>query len=155
MKSKTVIFDLDGTLAQCTDRLAKAQIHSDLKNKKFDWNVFRDNGLLMKDTPHPQLLEILKMYVDIGYRIIIVTGRPDYLRDITMQWLAKNNIPGIAGVYMRKADDHRQDSIIKKEILDNELKDHDIHVVYEDRARVVDMWRENGITCFQVAKGDF
>ena len=27
--------------------------------------------------------------------------------------------------------------------------------VFEDRKRVVDMWRENGVTCYQVAPGDF
>jgi hypothetical protein len=26
---------------------------------------------------------------------------------------------------------------------------------FDDRQRVVDMWRRNGITCFQVAPGDF
>lgn len=27
--------------------------------------------------------------------------------------------------------------------------------VFDDRARVVRMWRKAGITCFQVAPGDF
>ena len=29
------------------------------------------------------------------------------------------------------------------------------YVVFEDRKRCVDMWRRNGITCLQVAEGDF
>jgi len=28
-------------------------------------------------------------------------------------------------------------------------------VVFDDRDRVVKMWRENGIRCFQVAEGNF
>ena len=27
--------------------------------------------------------------------------------------------------------------------------------VFDDRDKVVQMWRENGVPCFQVAKGDF
>ena len=27
--------------------------------------------------------------------------------------------------------------------------------VFDDRTKVVNMWRENGLSCFQVAPGDF
>jgi hypothetical protein len=30
-----------------------------------------------------------------------------------------------------------------------------VAMVFDDRNQVVDMWRSNGLTCFQVAKGDF
>jgi len=28
-------------------------------------------------------------------------------------------------------------------------------MVFDDRQQVVDMWRQNGLTCFQVADGNF
>jgi hypothetical protein len=28
-------------------------------------------------------------------------------------------------------------------------------LVFDDRSRVVEMWRKNGIKCFQVAEGNF
>ena len=31
----------------------------------------------------------------------------------------------------------------------------DVFAVFDDRQQVVDMWRSNGLTCFQVADGDF
>ena len=31
----------------------------------------------------------------------------------------------------------------------------DVFAVFDDRQQVVDMWRQNGLTCFQVADGDF
>jgi len=34
-------------------------------------------------------------------------------------------------------------------------KRKDILCVFDDRQKVVDMWRKNGITCFQVNYGDF
>ena len=30
-----------------------------------------------------------------------------------------------------------------------------VAMVFDDRNQVVDMWRQNGLTCFQVADGDF
>ena len=35
------------------------------------------------------------------------------------------------------------------------LNNDDIFAVFDDRQQVVDMWRDNGLTVFQVADGDF
>lgn len=57
---------------------------------------------------------------------------------------------------MRPANDHRPDDIIKQEMLDKlKAEGHDIWFVVDDRQRVVDMWRRNGITVLQCAPGDF
>jgi hypothetical protein len=59
---------------------------------------------------------------------------------------------------MRKAGDYRPDVEVKQEWLDEWLKHHtkeEIGGVFEDRKQVVDMWRKNGITCYQVAEGDY
>ena len=34
-------------------------------------------------------------------------------------------------------------------------KKEDIVCVFDDRDKVVKMWRDNGLTCFQVAEGAF
>jgi len=50
------------------------------------------------------------------------------------------------------------DDKLKKMWLDDlfpgDKKDR-ILCVFDDRQKVVDMWRDNGIDCFQVAPGDF
>jgi hypothetical protein len=57
---------------------------------------------------------------------------------------------------MRKYGDFRQDSIVKQEIYEQLIApDYDILCVLDDRQQVVDMWREIGLTCLQVAPGDF
>ena len=43
----------------------------------------------------------------------------------------------------------------EKQMLDDHLDIDDVFCVVDDRQKVVDMWRENGLTCFQVAPGDF
>ena len=47
------------------------------------------------------------------------------------------------------------DEILKKEMLDTFVDIDDVFMCVDDRQKVVDMWRENGLTCFQVAPGDF
>jgi hypothetical protein len=47
------------------------------------------------------------------------------------------------------------DEILKKEMLDTFVNIDDVFLVVDDRDKVVKMWREEGLTCFQVAEGDF
>jgi hypothetical protein len=57
---------------------------------------------------------------------------------------------------MRDIYDSRRDSVVKREIFEREVRDR-YHVVgvFDDRMQVVKMWRELGLTVFQVAEGDF
>lgn len=90
-----------------------------------------------------------------GYKIIIVSGRDDTYYGHTTQWLSRNNIP-YDDVFMRKASDKREDSIVKKELYEAHIKGkYNILFVLDDRRRVVDMWRREGLTVLQVAEGDF
>jgi hypothetical protein len=55
---------------------------------------------------------------------------------------------------MRKIGDFRPDEVLKKEWLD-EVGPENIKMIFDDRDKVVKMWRDNGITCLQVAPGNF
>lgn len=58
---------------------------------------------------------------------------------------------------VRDEGDHRADDIVKREWLDGMLVDDRQRLVaaFDDRDRVVAMWRAAGVQCFQVAPGDF
>lgn len=57
---------------------------------------------------------------------------------------------------MRPAGDKRRDDIIKAEIFDQHIRGHhNILLVLDDRDSVVKMWRSMGLTCLQVAEGNF
>ncbi|WP_440616208.1 phosphatase domain-containing protein [Cysteiniphilum sp. 6C5] len=73
----------------------------------------------------------------------------------TEQWLIWHEIP-FDRLIMRKGKDNRKDAIIKKEIL-GLLRQEGKEILFavDDRQQVVDMWRENGITCLQCDIGDF
>ena len=77
-----------------------------------------------------------------------------------MLFRSLDTVAGIAGLYerlyMRAEQDYRADDIVKSEILDQIIADgFQPDMVFDDRNRVCDMWRERGIRCLQVAPGDF
>jgi soluble P-type ATPase len=56
---------------------------------------------------------------------------------------------------MRKDGDNRNDTVVKREILEELIKTRYIVAALDDRNRVVKMWRESGIKCLQVQEGNF
>lgn len=60
-------------------------------------------------------------------------------------------------LYMRRAGDHREDSVVKAELVDEIIQSWPMAVtgVFEDRKQVVDMYRAKGLRVFQVAEGNF
>jgi len=58
-------------------------------------------------------------------------------------------------MFMRKDKDYRQDYMVKQDILDKHIDKSKVWVVLDDRDQVVQMWRRNGLTCLQVADGNF
>ena len=57
---------------------------------------------------------------------------------------------------MRADRDFREDSVVKYEIYRDHIRDnYNIKFVLDDRQRVVDMWRGQGLRVLQVDKGDF
>jgi hypothetical protein len=91
-----------------------------------------------------------------GRKVILMSGRDCVARSLTEKWLKENNIQ-YHELHMRgdlsggANKDFRKDSIIKKELYDNFVKDkYNVLVVYDDRQQVVDLWRKLGLSCFQV-----
>lgn len=131
------IFDIDGTLALMNGR-------SPYDYTKVDTDKVNTNVLVTA-----QLL------AGTGTEIVIVSGRDGSCKDATMKWLDDNDVP-YRNLFMRTAGDTRKDDLIKKEIFFSEIAPKwNVIGVFDDRNRVVDMWREIGLTCFQVQEGDF
>lgn len=140
-----VVCDLDGTLADITER--RKYVAQDPK----DWkNFFADVSQDKLNAPVAELLDILAA----THRILLVSGRPINPCGIqTEEWLRKYEIP-YDHLFMRQGGDHRSDVIVKQEILDLLPKSR-IAYVLDDRNSVVEMWRKNGLFCLQVADGNF
>lgn len=138
-----IICDLDGTIALLGDRSPY------------------DAGSCFKDELNAPIANILKR---MGLQVIFLSGREEKFRSETCDWL---DLHGIANeqepfysrpnkLFMRPTGDSRNDAIVKKELYEKYIKDkHFVEFVLDDRNRVVDMWRSLGLTCLQVAPGDF
>lgn len=131
-----IMCDLDGTLALFPGR--------DPYERDFT-----------KDDLNIPVYMIIMGYIDLGHKVILCSGRKDKFRAQTEQWLKEKQIP-YDFLYMREGEDERKDYIVKKEIYDNNIRDkYNIDFVLDDRDQVVYLWRNLGLTCLQVANGDF
>lgn len=154
------IFDLDGTLANADHRLHF--INGETK----DWRAFF--AACVDDSPIPEMVTTFKTLQKAGAECWIWTGRSDQVMRETDKWLETyvgfdvhpflNRFMGAPERFlMRKAGDHRPDHVLKAEWL-AQLEPPEyarLTGVFEDRSRVVAMWREAGVSCFQVAPGEF
>lgn len=145
---KAVLFDIDGTLADIAHR------RPFLKGDRPDWKSF--NFRMGEDLPNAPIIELyLTLWESQKYEIILVSGRSEDHRGITEKWLVWNEIP-FEQLLMRPSGDFRPDVMIKLEILHKIQRDgRKILFAVDDRQSVVDMWRDNGITCLQCDVGDF
>lgn len=138
-KPKAFLIDIDGTLAHMRDYRGP-----------FDWaNV----GL---DDVDEVIAYLANSIVEgSGMAAIVMSGRDESCREQTEVWLDKHGI-WHDELFMRSEGDMRPDNIIKVELFDKYVRDNfDVHFVIDDRQQVVDMWRRMGLTCLQVAEGDF
>ena len=146
---KIVIFDLDGTLALIDKRRDLAT-----KNGKMNWNVFFNPDNIDLDTPNQAVIDMANMLYSQDYIIYILSGRSDKTQDATIAWLDKHNVNYDLLIMRPQNQLYKKDSDLKQSWLDTIGKDR-VSMVFDDRQQVVDMWRSNGLTCFQVADGDF
>lgn len=135
---QAVICDLDGTLALIDDR-----------------DPFDATGC-EHDRLNQAVANTLFFYHQNGHHILLVSGREDKYRASTLRFLEKHSI-AFDELWMRPSGNYIKDSILKKEIYEQEIADrYHISLVLDDRDQVVDMWRkELQLPCFQVFYGKF
>ena len=144
-----IVFDIDGTLANIDHRLDY------VRSKPKNWAAF-DAGIPNDKVNYP-VAEMFWALDAVGqHTIILASGRNERSRQATVDWLRKNSLGNYAKLYMRKADDFRSDDIVKQEILDQIVAEYGCKpdMVFDDRPRVVRMWRDNGIFVFNVYQGE-
>lgn len=137
MKPRAWIVDIDGTFAHMEGR-GPYQLDR-VGTDRIDETIAR-----LVDTIH-----------NAGAEIIFMSGREDYCRPDTEEWLRRHNVV-YAQLLMRASDDKRADYLVKADLFDEHVRHHwYIEGVLDDRNQVVDMWRSMGLQCLQVAPGDF
>ena len=145
---RAVAIDLDGTLCNVSHR-----VHY-VKQNPPDWTSFFD--ACVNDTPNPAVAALVRMAHDARYTILFVSGRPETHRRQTETWLERHELALHDRLLMRPEGDYRADDVVKRELYEQYIAGrYDILFVVDDRASVVAMWRSLGLTCLQVAEGNF
>jgi hypothetical protein len=152
------IFDLDSTLANIDHRLPHKDTRDDGPDAPF-------NALCVNDTPIVPTCKLFRL-CSIAGQVRIWTGRTEAVRGLTLQWIAEHvdweyavlvatHMP--ERLMMRPVGDTRPDHELKEKWLNKLSPDvrAKINAVFDDRDRVVQMYRRNGIICYQVADGKF
>lgn len=139
---RVVLCDLDGTAA----------IHNG--RGPFDYHK------IPTDLVNKPVKDILWAMHNSGVETVYLSGREDCqnVKANTLAWLLANNFPPPAyhKLYMRAAKDFRKDSVVKYELFNNHIRPfYYVQFVLDDRDQVVKMWRDLGLTCLQVAYGNF
>lgn len=136
-----VLCDLDGTLCLRGDR------------SPYDYSQ------VINDTANRPVLTILNALYNNGLEVIFLSGRPESCREDTERWLMTNFSTGFCtyvGLFMRPDGDNRRDWVVKEELFTKYIRhNYNIICALDDRNQVVDMWRAIGLTCLQVAEGNF
>ena len=142
---KTWIVDIDGTVALMGTR-----------------SPF-DESRVCEDQPHVPVVSAVHALWMQGYEIIFLSGRKDSCRDATDAWL-RRHFPAMTynsglRLFMRPATGPlagETDWKVKLTLFNEHVRhNYDVAGVLDDRNQVVDMWRKLGLTCFQVADGNF
>ena len=135
MKKKLVLVDIDDTLAVVSDTRRKF-------SENEDWDKVGDSDVTV-DEPINQVMAMVKILMDSGYKIIFLTGRSDTLRPGTMIWLNKhfgefgNDLSGTR-LFMRKSGDIRSNLDVKKSLLDEYNIDlDDVLMAFEDDLDII------------------
>lgn len=183
-KTKAIICDIDGTLANIEHRrhfvdpslafdkgLAKYEVDAnfnridlnlDGSRWKPDWKSFNES--MIWDTPNEWCANLIRNMIqgcdcERKYFPIFVTGREECWESVTENqiyaWVNPRRSPCFA-LHMRPRKDYRPDVEIKREIYEKYIKDkYDVLFCIDDRDCVVKLWRSLGLVCLQCSEGNF
>ena len=133
-KLPAIIVDIDGTLAEkVTDR------------EPYDWSRVHEDAIV------EPIRKLICAYHLMHFQIIYLTGRDEAARHNTETWLNKYKCP--PGPLLMAPAGSRAKSEIVKTALYHEFVEgkYDVEFSLEDRDKLVKMWRDLGVRCFQVA----
>lgn len=160
-----IVFDLDGTLADDGHREHFLTGHG-LKSwdGKKDWDSYF--AACYDDIPIDEVIAVMRDMAfawdenksNFRWEIEVWTGRSEAVREETMRWLNDfvthdwwYKSRKIQALRMRPVGDHRPACELKRQWLQEKMeKGEYVFLAFDDRDEDVEMWRSEGVTCFQV-----
>ncbi len=120
------ILDIDGVVADVRHRLHHLR-------RWGDWPAFFDDA-----RNDPLLPEGARLAADLAgqHEIVWLTGRPEWLREVTEDWLVRHSLPGTE-LHMRANGDYRPARVFKLDVL-HALRSRGVAALVDDDTEVVD-----------------
>ena len=146
-----VVSDLDGTLADNRKRLELARKH--------DWEAYHAG--LLYDNPIEATAQLLVAMHGIGYRVVVLTCRPQSLLAETKDWLERKRLDWYVDEIISRPDhDQWPSELLKIRLLTDRFGSRkavlkSVLLVLEDRTKIVNAMREFGLTVHEVKKGEY
>jgi phosphoglycolate phosphatase-like HAD superfamily hydrolase len=134
MEPSLAVFDIDGVVADVRHRLRY------LERRPKDWTRFF--AAAGRDPVLAEGVELAREYA-AGHVLVWLTGRPEYLRDVTAAWLRAAGLPAEL-LFMRPANDRRAARDFKSRQLARLAKESPIEIVVDDDPAVVERLRGLG-----------
>jgi predicted kinase len=134
------IVDIDGTIAN----------HEGVRSPY-------DTSRYHLDAAHENVIATVGSLAGLGYVILFVSGRDSAYRAVTERWIEDNTAITVSSenLFMRPEGDKRNDAIVKHELFHEHIAGkYNVVGVFDDRGRVLRMWRAIGLTTFAVGDTD-
>lgn len=106
---------------------------------------------MINDVPNGGVCDVI-FELQKSYPIILATGRDTSQEEVTKQWLLDHEI-NVSEFYFRKEGDYRKGVEVKREQIEDIMKNYNILVVFDDCEPIVQMYRDMGLTVLQPNKG--
>jgi FMN phosphatase YigB (HAD superfamily) len=121
------VFDIDGVVADVRHRLHFLQ-------GRHAWHEFFDDA-----AADPLLAEGAALVADLGqaHDIVWLTGRPEWLRGVTVSWMDVHGLP-CTELHMRAGGDFRPARYYKLDVLRDIARTREIAALIDDDAEVID-----------------
>ena len=143
--ASTVVFDLDGTLADCGWR------------RHLVTGAHRDYAKFHAGIPDDPVNEwcrrLIRSMYTVGHYVVLVSARPKEHEFATRRWLEKHAVP-FKALYLLRSDGSTPDAELKTAWA-KDFGVESILFVVDDRKKVADAWRALGLVCLHCAEGDY
>lgn len=106
---------------------------------------------MINDVPNGCVCDVI-LELQKSYPIVLATGRDNSQEEVTKQWLLDHEI-NVSEFYFRKEGDYRKGVEVKREQIEDIMKNYNILVVFDDCEPIVQMYRDMGLTVLQPNKG--
>lgn len=154
MKEKAIVVDIDGVL------LDVSLLYKEIENLGLEgqskWNFFHENANNPKYAVKvDKFFNLVNMYAQAGYKIIVLTSRRDLIGKSTLHYLLNGDVKldNLTEMVLRTANKEGTPSYLyKKEEIQKLHKRYNIELILDDEYANCAIFRQLGFTVLRVIK---